>query len=163
MKKSVSETKNSYSVVASTITATPVAYTFIFTQDECQALADRFEVPKVLSFHADLTLFRDEFVHVRGKIDAQMIRQSVISLDEFQQNKTDEFEVLYSENPPEKSEEIIDKIDKGRIDLKMILFEQFGLALEPFPKKPEEEGGFIYQEENTETTNPFQQLKKIIK
>lgn len=151
--------QNSFVVVASMIQTTPQNLNFVFDDQECQALADRFDLPKVLSFSADLTLYRDEFVHIKGQFEAMVIYQSVISLDEFESPVKAPIDVLFSENPPQKSDEIIDKIERGRIDLREVLFEQFGLSLSPFPKKEDEQNGFVYQEVSSPKENPFEKLK----
>ena len=151
--------QNSFVVVASLIQSTPQNLHFVFDNQECQALADRFDLPKVLSFSADLTLYRDEFVHIKGQFEAMVIYQSVISLDEFESPVKAPVDVLFSENLPQKSDEIIDKIERGRIDLREVLFEQFGLSLSPSPKKEDEQNGFVYQEASSPEENPFEKLK----
>ena len=164
MKKTTPWTKkNSYQVVAATILEEEKELQFVFDLKECQQLAKRFDLPDVLSFQAKVSLFRDEFVHVKGEFSAQVIYQSVISLEDFPSVLSEKFEVLFSENPPTDSDEIIDPIERGRIDLKEVLFEQFGLALDPFPKKEEEKGEFIYQDESQDVENPFSELKNLIK
>lgn len=162
MKKTIEQAKkSSYMVVASTILDKKQPFEFCFDEKECQSLANRFDLPNVLSFKAQLNLYRDEFVHVKGEFQSQVVYQSVVSLEEFPSTLHEKFDVLMSEGPPSDSDEIIDKIERGRIDLKEILFEQFGLSLDPFPKKETETENFVYQEDVADD-NPFQKLKDLI-
>ena len=72
MKKTIQGTKkNSYQVVAATILEDKKELQFVFDLSECQQLAKRFDLPDVLSFQAKVSLFRDEFVHVKGDFSAQ--------------------------------------------------------------------------------------------
>ena len=139
----------------------PTDYTLQASPKELIALAKRFEVEKIHSLQAKLTIYPGDIVRITGKIKALTQRQCVISLEEFDEEMGEEFEVLYSDNPPVESDEIIDTIDKGRIHLGEIVAEQYGLALNPFPKKPGVKNP--YAEVSEKTQRPFANLKKILK
>ena len=128
---------------------------------ELSNLAKRFDVEKIYSLKADLILFPGEIIRIQGKIEAVTRRQCVISLENFDETMKEKFEVLYADNPPADSDEIIDMVDKGRIHLGEVVAEQYGLALNPFPKKPGVQNTYIEQEE--EKQHPFADLKKILK
>ena len=83
MKKVKKISKIFNSIVVSSLKNIPEYYHLEANQAECQKLAERFELVEILSLKADITMFRDDFVYVKGKISAQIRRQSVISLKEF--------------------------------------------------------------------------------
>ena len=139
----------------------PVHYVLEASEKERQQLAKRFQVEKIHFLMADLAIYPDEIIKIKGKLQALTQRECVISLSKFDEKMSEEFEVLYADNPPENSDEIIDTIDKGRIHLGDIVAEQYGLALNPFPKKPGVKNP--YQEVEEERQNPFADLKKILK
>lgn len=139
----------------------PTQYVLEASDKELQALAKRFGVEKIHYLKANLTVCPDEIVRIIGKVEALTRRECVISLSKFDEKMVEEFEVLYADNPPTDSDEIIDIIDKGRIHLGEIVTEQYGLALNPFPKKPGVENP--YQELEREKQHPFANLKTILK
>ncbi len=149
-------------VVVSGLKKEPEHYHLTATQKECHELSERFEVPKIDSLKAQITLFRDDFVHIKGKIMATLHRQSVVSLREFTEQMNENFDVLFCELPIPETDEIVDEIHEGRIDLGQVISEQFGLALNPFPHAPDETGNYIYQETDKSSHNPFQKLSKLI-
>ena len=106
-------------------------------------------------------VYPGEMVRIKGKIMALTRRQCVISLENFDEKMNETFEVLYADHPPAESDEIVDQIDKGRIHLGEVVAEQYGLALNPFPKKPGVPNP--YMEPEQEKQHPFANLKKILK
>ena len=165
MKKIIKSGKIFLSVVVSSLDKKGIYYQMQASKDECTSLCERFDIPAISDFKSEIHLFRDDFVHVKGKIDVQMKRQSVVSLREFDQTMTEEFDALFSEEPPTDTKEIIDEIYNGRIDLGAVLAEQFGLALDPFPHAPDENETYVYSQpdEDVSDENPFKDLKKIMK
>lgn len=131
------------------------------SEKELTMLAKRFKVDKIHFLKAYLTVYPNEIVKIVGKIEALTQRECVISLEQFDEKMCEEFEVLFAGNPPTDSDEIIDIIDKGRIHLGDVVAEQYGLALNPFPKKPGVKNP--YQEEVPEKQQPFANLKKMLK
>lgn len=139
----------------------PTDYNLQASEKELTQLAKRFQVEKVCSLTADLTIYPGDIVRIVGKIKALTRRECVISLEKFNEKMDEEFEVLYADNPPAESDEIIDTIDKGRIHLGEIVAEQYGLSLNPFPKKPGVKNPYV--EQAKEMQKPFANLKKILK
>ena len=139
----------------------PTEYILEASDKELSALAKRFQVEKIHSLKVNLTVYPSEIVRIVGKLEALTRRECVISLAKFDEKMAEEFEVLYADNPPADSDEIIDTIDKGRIHLGEIVAEQYGLALNPFPKKPDVKNP--YQDVAEERAHPFTNLKKILK
>ena len=151
------------SVVVSALGRTPIHYQLQASKEECLKLSERFDVPQILSLKAEISLFRDDFVHVKGKILAHMCRQSVVSLKKITEQMDETFDVLFSEPPIPETDEIVDEIHQGRIDLGEVISEQFGLALNPFPHAPDEKEGYVYMEEDSSSNLAFKNLSKIIK
>lgn len=139
----------------------PTEYVLEASGNELQALAKRFDVEKIHYLKANLIVYPSEIVRIIGKVEALTRRECVVSLSKFDEKMVEEFEVLYADNPPTDSDEIIDIIDKGRIHLGEIVAEQYGLALNPFPKKPGVKNP--YQDVAAEREHPFANLKTILK
>ena len=139
----------------------PTSYILEASAKELSAMAKRFEVEKIHFLKADLIIYPGDIVRIQGKLEALTCRECVISLEKFDEKMTEDFEVLYADNPPTESDEIIDTIDKGRIHLGEIVAEQYGLALNQFPKKPGVKNP--YQDVAEERAHPFANLKKILK
>ena len=139
----------------------PTTYVLEASNKELSALAKRFQVEKIHSLKANLTVYPSEIVRITGELKALTRRECVISLSKFDEKMTENFEVLDADNPPAESDEIIDTIDKGRIHLGEIVAEQYGLALNPFPKKPGVQNP--YQKVAEEREHPFANLKTILK
>ncbi len=139
----------------------PQSYVLEASEKELKTLEKRFDVEKIHFLKAYLTVYPNDIVKVQGKIESLTRRECVVSLEKFDEKMNEEFEVLYADNPPADSDEIIDVIDKGRIHLGEIIAEQYGLALNPFPKKIGVEN--TYEEKDIEILTPFADLKKILK
>ena len=159
-KNKIFEKKLTVDVVVAGLKA-PTEYILEASGKELSALAKRFQVEKIHSLKAHLTVYPSEIVRITGKVEALTRRECVISLEKFDEKMAEDFEVLYADNPPSESDEIIDTIDKGRIHLGEIVAEQYGLALNPFPKKPGVKNP--YQDVAEERERPFANLKKILK
>lgn len=163
MEKVIKNGKIFISVVVSSLDQKGLTYQLEATKPECDVLAERFDIPQIEHFNANIHLYRDDFVHVKGEINVAMKRQSVVSLKMFSQNMHENFDVLFSEEPPNNTKEIVDEIMNGRIDLGEVLAEQFGLALDPFPHAPDETDTYVYGRTEEAIENPFKDLKKIMK
>ena len=149
------------------------------TNEECQKLAQRFGLIKLKKFTADFNISilpSFSIVSVEGKFSAVVVQECVISLQEFSSNIIGSYNCEYSsdnyttcyqnldidvmaEDPPEP---IVD----GSFDIGIILTEQFGLELNPFPRKPEINSdtlsNLITIEKHKQTrNNPFLILKKL--
>ena len=159
-KTKIFEKKITCDVVVASLTQ-PICYVLSASTKELSDLAKRFGVKKIHSLTANLIIYPGVIVRIEGKIKALTRRECVISLDKFDEKMNEKFEVLYADNPPADTDEIIDTIDKGRIHLGEIVAEQYGLALNPFPKKTGVKNPYVEQVE--EKQYPFANLKKILK
>ena len=141
----------------------PKSYVLEASEKELKTLEKRFDVEKIHFLKAYLTVYPNDIVKVQGKIESLTRRECVVSLEKFDEKMNEEFEVLYADNPPADSDEIIDVIDKGRIHLGEIIAEQYGLALNPFPHAENRDRSYAYLEKNEISNRPFRNLSKIIK
>lgn len=141
---------------------------------ECVALAERFNVPKVLSLRADLTVRRAGLIVLEGTFSARLIQTCVVSLDDFETTLSAPFKVFFDPALKTKAEPIIDidvgdeevePVHNGIIDAGAVVAEQFGLHLDLFPKKANRP--FLYEDplspEEEEQKHPFHVLKNLIK
>ncbi len=144
------------------------------TPAECAALARRFHVPRVLGLTASVRIVPGDRIRIDGDLTADMRRECVVSLEPFDQTLRASFSVFYAEqnaDAPDESDfdimndEPVEAIQNGRIDLGALIAEQFGLHLDPFPRKP----GAVLTYQNTDNTtdddthHPFADLKKRLK
>ena len=159
-KNEIFEKKITMDVVVAGLKS-PKSYVLEASEKELKALSKRFDVEKIHFLKAYLTVHPSDIVRIQGRIESSTRRECVISLDKFDEKMDEKFEVLYADNPPADTDEIIDTIDKGRIHLGEILAEQYGLALNPFPKKPGVKNP--YEEKSESTQKPFADLQKLLK
>ena len=138
-----------------------VTYILEANEKELSALAERFDVEKIHFLKAKMTVYPGDIIKIKGNIESSTRRECVISLDKFDEKMKEKFEVFYADNPPTESDEIIDVINKGRIHLGEVVSEQYGLALNPFPKKRGAKNP--YKEVFEEKQHPFSELKKFLK
>jgi hypothetical protein len=110
---------------------------------ECAALARRMGVPAVSSLVCRFHLARGVggAVAARGRLVASVVRTCVVSLDDFETEVAEDFQVRFvpagteSDNPdPEAVDEI--PFAGAVIDLGEAAAEQLALALDPYPRKP---------------------------
>jgi hypothetical protein len=113
------------------------------TADECAALAQRMNLPAVLSLSCRFHLEREPggTLMARGHLVARVVQTCVLSLDDFIATVEERFEVrcvaagTESDDPdPEAQDEFI--YAEGVIDLGEAATEQFALALDPYPRAP---------------------------
>lgn len=155
-----------------TIPVNGITFTLTATEEECRALAERFDLPAVYSFELSGTVKGNDILRYDGRFEAKVVRECVVSLEEFEQTVLGEFSELFSESGTDFSvetnfdidmddEETVDLIKNGRLEIGEIAAQQFALNLDPFPKK--EEGVFEYTEAVMDKTNPFEILKNLKK
>ena len=155
-----------------TIPAKGVSFELKATQEECLQLAERFDLPAVHSFVLSGSVKGNDILRYDGRFEAQVVRECVVSLDEFDQVVSGDFSELFSESGTDFSvetnfdidmddEETVDLIKNGRLEIGEIAAQQFGLHLDPFPKK--QAGVFEYKEAEAERRNPFEILKNLKK
>lgn len=161
-KKEIFEKKITCDVIVAGLKG-KIDYILQANPKELKALEKRFDVEKIHFLKVRLSIYPNDIVRITGTLEALTCRQCVISLEKFDEKMHEDFEVLYADNPPADTDEIIDTIDKGRIHLGEIIAEQYGLALNPFPHAPNKKETYIYTEDETVLNSPFQNLSKIIK
>ena len=176
MEKS-NKTEKDISFVLDTrvITDKKKSYSLTATDEQLKELESFYSVPSVkkLSFDFDIYLNKDVY-ELKGVLSALVEQQCVVSMDVFEEKINSKVTLLFSEDADfvameEKKEdflpeeELVELVENGRIYFYDIVREQFGLALNPFPKKTDEP--FAYYEEKAEDVreNPFSVLKHLTK
>lgn len=139
---------------------------------ELAAIARRLDVAEALSLAARLTIqpWRGGGLKITGAITAELKRQSVISLQDF--NETSEYLVERYFLPASQVERTsedddskdVDTLTGETIDLGEIVLESLGLDLEPYPRKPGETfEGFNSESIAPEVVKPFADLSSLLK
>lgn len=139
---------------------------------ELQALSERFCVPNVKKLCLKGRVYGRDILCFEGHVDAEVTRECVQTLELFDEVLSFDFKELFSENGIDFSEEtnfdvdmddtdVVELIKQGHLDIGEIVAQQFGLNLEPFPKKNNQ--FYDYFEDNGIRENPFAVLKKLIK
>lgn len=144
------------------------------SQKEREVLAKFYELPLLSSLVADLKITRiGEVIEIKGLLKASFQQICIVSNEPFDQNMNIDFIALFTDRPRalaesktydvDMDEDYVEPVQNGRINLKDVISEQFGLNLDPFPKKTE--GYFEYYEEkySDEKKNPFSVLKELTK
>jgi Large ribosomal RNA subunit accumulation protein YceD len=132
---------------------------------ECAALALRLGIPKLHSLSAFLTSspWRGGGLKITGPMNAEFDQVSVVSLDTFRTKLEVGVERYFL--PPHKdasaSEEDVDTIQDGMVDLGEILAETLALELEPYPRKPGEVFEDIKEDVEPDKVTPFTALAKL--
>lgn len=110
------------------------------TAPECTALARRLQLPVVHAVSADLNVrpWRGGGYKVTGEVEADIDQVSVISLETFRSTVRFPVERYFLPHGGGDSEEDIDVIEGGEIDLGEVAAETLGLELDPYPRKPGE-------------------------
>ena len=155
-----------------TIPATGMQFELTATPQECELLAERFGLPAVKSFHLTAMIKGHGILEYEGKFNSVITQECVVSLEKFDTSVEGEFKEFFSENGVDFSEETnfdidmddeetVDLIKNGRLEIGEIAAQQFGLHLNPFPKK--DDVPFEYIEAKATKQNPFSVLKDLLK
>lgn len=148
------------------------------TDKERADLADRFGLLSLNSLAASFTLkrVRKDLVRVKGHITAKLAQACVVTLDPVPARIDERFEVDFLEGvrPAEtdveldaEAAEAPEAAPDGWIDLGELAAEQLGLALDPYPRKPDAEVPAEWKAEAAEepapaaAVNPFSVLEKL--
>lgn len=148
------------------------------TEKERVDLARRFDLIGLDSLTASFTLkrVRRDLVRVKGRVSAHVVQACVVTLDPLPARVDERFEVdfLEGEQPPvadleldAEAAEAPEPVPTGWIDLGELAAEQLGLALDPYPRKPDAEVPGEWRAESAteppaaESTNPFAVLGKL--
>ncbi len=137
---------------------------------ELLALAQRFDLPALHSLKAHLIAmpWRGGGVKVTGKVTAEIEQVSVVSLETFRSSANFEVERYFL---PQKmivdaSEDDVDPIENGEIDLGELVAEAVALELNAYPRKPGEafaEAADDSAEVIELKPSPFANLSKLTK
>ncbi len=134
---------------------------------ECAALADRMHVPAVHALTCVFHLVRQDKDHVaaHGHLRARITQTCVVSLEDFDLNLDEVFQVRFV--PSGEESEVIHPdadddlpYDGNAIDLGEAATEQLGLAIDPYPRKP---GAELPDEHVEEPPHPFAALAGLRK
>ncbi len=142
------------------------------TPEECEALAQRFGLEGIAYLAAEVTLNREaeNIIKALGNFTAQIIQASAVSLEPFPSTISEDFTTLFTETPEneldidiDSSEEDIDSIKDGNIDIGELVSEYLSLAIPPFPRLEGESFAYENEEQDIENTskNPFSVLKDL--
>ena len=148
------------------------------TDTERADLADRFNLLSLDSLTASFTLkrVRKDLVRVKGHVTAALAQACVVTLDPVPARIDERFEVDFLEGvrPAETDVELDaeaadapEPAPDGWIDLGELAAEQLGLALDPYPRKPDAEVPAEWKAEAdeepapTQGVNPFSVLEKF--
>jgi hypothetical protein len=134
-------------------------------EKECTALAHRLNIPKLHSLSGFLTSapWRGGGVKITGPLKAEFDQVSVVSLETFRSSLNVEIERYFM--PPHidtiATDEDVDIIQHGIIDLGEIMAETMALELDPYPRKPGEVFEDIQEDVEPEKISPFTGLSKL--
>ena len=134
------------------------------TEAERAALARRFGIPAVDSLRATLRLAPEEdgAVMVRGRIDAAVVQDCVVTLEPVPQQVAEDivFRLLPEGREPAEGPDEPDEIEAGNgiADLGEAVAEQLALALDPYPRAP---GAELPSEATDGTAGPFAALAAL--
>lgn len=151
-----------------TITEEGVSLNLTATEAERMALAERFDLDAVLSLTVSGRLFWDDVVVFEGVMRSEQKRVCVVSLTPFIEKTEEPIRFLFSEESMSDSseinmdEDIVLPIIRGKINLGDAISEEFGVNLNPFPRKTQDP--FEYRDEadfGEEKDNPFSVLKHL--
>lgn len=176
MEKSLKSKKDiAFVLDVRTINKTKKHYVLTANDEQKEILKTFFSLPQVknLTFEFDAFLNK-EYIEINGFLSAKIQQKCVVSLEEFENEIKENVRLLFTEDKslynallnkndfsPEEDE--VDLIENGRIYFFDLIQEQFGLAIDPFPKKTDDV--FTYYELKAEDVveNPFAVLKHLTK
>ncbi len=167
----------SYQLAVADLPLSRQHYHMVANADNLKFLTDVLQIPEVKSFVADFYIKPDHntpILKVSGHIKADLVLQSVISLENFDQKYDFDFETAFDTKATlQKQKEEGDDWDKdtpeivvnGKIDLGDIAIEQVALRLEDYPRREGEKFSFTPDFDPSEkpNNNPFAVLSKLKK
>lgn len=165
----------SFVLDARMVTKNGLSFLLKATEQQCLDLAKFYELPALSNLVFDFFIcLKDDLIVLKGFLDADVIETCVVTNEKFEEHIHQPVSLLFSEDESvvkmqeskmdfSPDEELIDFVENGRIYFSSIVREQFGLALNPFPKKTNEP--FAYYEEKAQDIkdNPFLVLKHLTK
>jgi hypothetical protein len=134
-------------------------------EKECAALAERLGLPKIHSLGGLLKAvpWRGGGLQITGTLKAEVDQVSVISLETFTSalEYTIERYFLSPRAGTPTTEEDVDTIEHGIVDLGEILAETMALELDPYPRQEGEAFSDIEEGLETAKVSPFTSLSKL--
>ncbi len=135
--------------------------------EECSALAQRFQVPKIHAVTAELKAkaWRGGGMKISGEAVIELDQQSVVSLETFRSEVRVSVERYYLNIPAGEDHDSdldIDPIVNGIIDLGEVVAETIALELDPYPRMPGEAFQAVIEDDpanDEKKPNPFNVLK----
>jgi uncharacterized metal-binding protein YceD (DUF177 family) len=148
------------------------------TAKELAALAQRFELVSLDHLSASFALkrVRKDLVRVKGRVSAELVQACVVTLDPVPVRIDERFEVDFLEGAQPavadleldaEAAEAPEPAPDGWIDLGELAAEQLGLAIDPYPRRPDAEVPAEWKAEPSaepaaaERPNPFVVLGKL--
>ena len=139
----------------------------VANDEELAFLTERFKIPAVTSFRAEVALERGAGGQIRlsGRFHGTVVQVCGVTLEEFEQPVDDTVDIVFCEeqraSPKEKEyvvemQEAFEPIENGKIPVGEILTECFSLAIDPFPRKKDAQ--FAFENDAPERENPFAAL-----
>lgn len=167
----------SYPLTVAELPLSEQRYRLEASSSDLSLLARILQVREVKSFTADFRVKPDHHtsvLSVSGHIKAELVLQSVVSLEDFPRLYDFDFATLFDTRATlESQKEDGDDWDKdtpeivvgGKIDLGDIAVEQVALRLDDYPRKPGEEFSFgsEFDDADAAAENPFAVLARLKK
>lgn len=137
------------------------------TPTECKALAKRLKLPAIHGLKAELKTkpWRGGGLKITGELRADLDQELVVSLEDFRSTVVFAVERYFLNvpgGPDLESDEDIDPIINGVVDIGEVVAETLALELDPYPRKAGEVFEFVAPlevEKEPEKPNPFNVLK----
>lgn len=145
------------------------------TEEECAALAKRFDIRELSNFKARISIRRvlgGTTVKVNGEVEADVVQACVISLQDVHGHIKAKFETYFSEEAreyeddtefsAEDDENAPEMVINGMIDLGEVASQYLALEIDPYPRAP----GVSLAAQMTEAgeegkNNPFRVLEGL--
>jgi hypothetical protein len=144
------------------------ALEIVATAEECAAVAARMGIPGVLALTCRFELTRTQDgrpgeVVARGALRAELVRECVVTLDEFATRAVEHFQIRFVPAGLEREDDDFESDDEIpyagiAIDLGEAAVEQLALALDPYPRKP---GAVLPPEASEPDEGPFALLARL--
>lgn len=147
------------------------------SEEECAALADRFDLQSLSNLKARLSVLRvaeGNIVRVEGDLEAEVVQTCVVSLQGVPSEIRAHFDTYFTEDGKEafEEEDLLDiEIDDeapdlvmrdGQLDLGELVAQYLSLELDPYPRAPGVSLAAQLTETGGETKNrPFEILQKL--
>lgn len=118
-------------------------------QEECAALAQRFDLKSLSGLKGDLTVLRlseGNIIRIQGDIEAEVVQTCVVSLQEVPSRVRAHFDTSFTEEGEvfeedidlelELEEDLHEVLKDGKIDLGELVAQYLSLELDSYPRAP---------------------------